>query len=72
MTNARLVINTTRQFGSIRTISEHTTVKDAIKAGVQYRKDNPHANTLEVYAHGGDEGPAHLMEDYTWPLMAAK
>jgi hypothetical protein len=59
---AYLYENTQPYYGSIRLIEQYATFKDAVVAGLRYRKQNPTANTLEIYCYD-NEGATHSMEN---------
>jgi hypothetical protein len=63
--------------GALKRISKHTTLLEAIKAGVEYRKANPSARMLEIYAYNqplpdGRMETSHSHEDrHWWAKLAA-
>lgn len=74
---AVLVINTSSEpFGSIEQISTHRTWREAVIAAVEYRKQNPNASPLEIYAYnqptidGGLES-SHSLENRVWRQWVA-
>jgi hypothetical protein len=61
MTQVRLVVNTQPFYGSIELVSTHATFKEAVIAGITYRKANPSANGLEIYDHAFGQS-SHTLE----------
>ena len=47
----RLFVNTQPFYGNTELVSTHATFKEAVIAGIAYRKANPTANGLEIYDH---------------------
>ncbi len=76
---AVLVINTSNEpFGSIEQISTHRTWREAVVAAVEYRRQNPNAYPLEIYAYNqptsdGSLESSHSLENKVWwQLIAAE
>ena len=61
VTQVRLVVNTQSLYGSTELVSIHATFKEAVIAGIRYRKANPTANGLEIYDHAFGQS-AHTLE----------